>query len=700
MRKILLMLSVAFILILLPLVSAETKFNVEVKGVSAEQAPISVSVGETVPVKAYIRTADDVEDCILTATLSYRDSESKANSNVFNAYKNATYDKTLYLSIPTNEELKEITKYTVVVQLEDEDENVISSNNTQYKKTFEVIVQRKNNNLEIKDVSLPEVFDAGDEKLVAVTIENIGINAQDDVYVELSIPRLGVVSEEYAGLIPSPLYREGDENEVTVNVPVKLPSVVETGAYVMDIRVFNENVEATQTKSVEISGVSREIVMTDIWTKEIIKDIEQGTKGVYQIVLTNLGTAKQTYVVKAEGTKDWATVQIEPETVIIGKDSSQTVEVYVSPDVNVLGEKQFRVTIKNENGEFIRDIALVADIKEPGIEAIRKMDPFMTSLIGFAIVLFVVLLLFTGFKIKSEYNRRFKEAQHVIEAEVLGQEEARIKAKEEASELVSKILNKVFEADEKHTEVAKERAASRAQEVVENLREDEIEEVFDNAVNKLSNEKTADMDFDEKKETKKEIRSHVQDVLHKMTHRLNEKEVDDVVEDVAEKLRDDEIEKSGVEGTIQSLSKLRDKLGDEIQRLEVEEEEEVILPGRKRKKKSRKAKTVKRAKKSKAGKAKRTKGKKAKKARKKAKKSGKKKIKKKAKTVKSRSKALRKKTGKAGKSKAKRAKKPIKKAKKRGKKKLKQRIIKRVEKKEEPKPLEKIMTTTKTIEKY
>lgn len=552
--------------------SGPTRFEVKVNGVAETEEPVSIVAGETISVTAIFKFPYDIDDVRIKAELTYSGGKVTAKSEEFDVNANTTYTKYLSLAVPQYVELDE---EFIIISLE-EDEQTVIANGLEYKTHFEIEIQKEKNKLIIQDVTRQAFFKAGEQTLVTVVVKNIGSSSQNNVDAKLSMPQLGIVSEKSIGYIAP---ADDEDDVVTVELPLRIPSNIMKGTYTLKISVFNDKTSVEKIESVDIDGVKKEIVFTEVLLedKEIIKDIEQGKRAVYKITIINLGTKKQTYTIDVRDAKDWGTIQIDPERVTLQEDESAAIDIYVAANEDVEGEKVFTVVIKSD-GEVVDELKLVADIKKGEI---TKLDPFVLSLMVVGALFLFIILLLIGLSLRSEYKRRLKAVVAVGEAKDLGRQEA----KEEAAGIVSSIIDKVFGAKEEHLEVAKERAAGRTTRVLEKLTEPEIEEIIGKAVEKLS-----EKEVEKKSEYKRQVMGHIQDIIDKIKHRYGEKELDEVINNVTERLSEEEIEEVGVEKAVETLERLREKLGKEIEKIKLEEEEEVIGGKIKKKKKAEKQK--------------------------------------------------------------------------------------------------------------
>lgn len=692
MRKIISFITALFFLVALaamPFVSAAPTFDVKVKGIPQSEEPVSVIAGENVPIRMAVRVMEDIEDVYARAEFDYKNGKVTTLSSAFDLLENSTYvldgEKGLYLGIPQDIQLPdEGGDLFIHVQLEDDDGDVIDSEGIELQADFRVILQRETNKITIQNATMPEVFKAGEKTLVTATIKNLGTNMQSNLYGHLIVSRLGILSKEDIGS----LSEAGDDNdEAAFDMPLILPDYTESGTYTLELKVFNDDVVTRYIRTINVDGVRTGLKFTEVLPRDVIMNVEQDGRAVYRVSILNLGTETQTYDIKlADDVKDWGTVQIDPERITLEENEKKVVEIYVSPNKETLGEKVFTTTVSSDN-DVIEELKLVADVKESELK-LSTMNPFLISLIVAAILLVVIIVGMFGLRLHGEYKSRIKAVKQVYEAKDIGREQA----KEEVTGLMHDMMSMLMGAKEHEKEEIMKKTAERAAYILHPLNENEMNDVVTEVVSRL--EKKEGLEEDEEAGHKINVRAQTRNFLDEIIDKLEGREdVDDVIHGVAQKLNIEDPEKS-----ISALESLRERLGEEIEKIKAEEEEEVVkgvhgadalLKGSRKARKARKKKAVK------------------KKAGKKAKAKNRKPAKRKVKRVKGRAAAKKKKSAK---------KKKTRKAKKEKRKRIIRKRIKRTikktetitkpakpaekaEKKEKPTLAEKIITT-RTIEKY
>ena len=62
-------------------------------------------------------------------------------------------------------------------------------------------MERERHGLEILDVEKPSVAEPGRLAVVSVVVKNTGYKREDDVFVKVIVPELGIIQKEYVGIL-------------------------------------------------------------------------------------------------------------------------------------------------------------------------------------------------------------------------------------------------------------------------------------------------------------------------------------------------------------------------------------------------------------------------------------------------------------------------------------------------------------------
>jgi uncharacterized membrane protein len=378
MKQILLALVALLFLAIVPSALAMT---VNVKNIAA--GPVSVQIGEIIPITVTHAASLNMSDVVITAELAYNGRKVDVESKTIDMISGTTYTETLNLKIPTN--IKTTVpgeSYKLSVRMQDNNGNEIAS--TQYQLT----VQRVNAEVEIQKV-MTSYAKAGEPLIVTVVVKNTGSDAIDDVYAKVSIPELGsnVVAEERMGDVAS-VDTDEDKDTATKDIALRIPVDAADGTYTLKVEVYNDNddVTASTTKSIYLDGITPAEKFVEVVPTAVSQDVSQGKTATYNLRIANIGDATKTFSISVEGAEGWATSKVNPLDVTLSPESSQVVTVAITAANNALaGEHKFAVKVSSNDAA--KTISLTANVNENS----GKVDTLLISVIVLAIVLVVLI---------------------------------------------------------------------------------------------------------------------------------------------------------------------------------------------------------------------------------------------------------------------------------------------------------------------
>jgi len=381
-----------FAVLLLAILPGALAMSVDVNGVTYSGSPISVKLGETMPVAVEFYPTVDSNDTTITAEISYgHGKHMSVVSDAFYAIAGTDYKETLNIAMPTNVEVTPPGEsYTLSIAIKDGHGNLIEF------QPVPLTVQKENDLLDIQKVMAQSSVDAGKPMLVDIVVKNVGTDNQDDVYVSVEIPTLGVNAQEYVGDLYSVDNDEGKDTAV-ISVPIKIPSTALSGAYVMTIRASNGNVDVSKKVGLNVNGIAKDSETSDAIPTVTEQTVGQGKTASYEISVVNLGTSAKTYSVEISGTDGWASYSINPSAVSLQKDARSQLNVYLTAqDKATAGTHTFTATVKSSDG-WQKQFTFTANV-----EAARTVDPVLISVIVLAIILVVLIAIFVKSRSKPE----------------------------------------------------------------------------------------------------------------------------------------------------------------------------------------------------------------------------------------------------------------------------------------------------------
>ncbi len=365
--------------------------------------PISVMSGATLPVSVWFELDTDTSDVVIEAEISYgHGKKTEVSTAPLDVVTDTLYNKKLELKLRDDADLTAPGEsLTLSVTMKD------GSGRTLAVQDFELLVQRNNDNLEIQEVLGSSTAEAGKATKLTVVVKNTGADEQEDVYVRVTSPELGIDVKERAGDIES-MDDDADEDVATVDVPLRIPKEAVEGKYTLNIKVYNKNVETSATKTLWVSGAKKAADSTEVVPVVKSLDVSQGATGVYQLNLLNLGNSAQTYTLSVEGLDGWATAQVNPLSLKLNPQASQTVGVGLTVSENALvGEHSVTVKVLSD-GKEVRSVTLTANVKEQGV----KVNTMLISVVVLAVVLVVLLVLLVKLRKSDEEMTASEESYY------------------------------------------------------------------------------------------------------------------------------------------------------------------------------------------------------------------------------------------------------------------------------------------------
>ena len=250
--------------------------TVEVDGTVVGSDTISVTAGETIPVKVWFTSLVYDTDVRFEVRLEGEKVETSAMTPSFDVEEGNKYRKSISILVPY--ELKDALSDTLdlSIQIDGKDHKSELTNDITLR------VQRPSYNPDVKSITVDKSIKAGDSFPVDIVLKNIGYDNLDDVYVTASISALDVNQRSYFGDLVAlecddnaeysdPLnsdfddlpYGEGtldrkcnedDEDTVAGRLFLKLPYDAKEGVYALEVTITNDDVTTKQTVQVVVEN--------------------------------------------------------------------------------------------------------------------------------------------------------------------------------------------------------------------------------------------------------------------------------------------------------------------------------------------------------------------------------------------------------------------------------------------------------------
>jgi len=388
----------------------EVKIDGDIVTESGSNFILDVERGDELKIKVKIKYLLDesnkpssLDDVQIEAVLRGIDSRERVEdiTDVFDAKANVTYIKKL--TLPLIERIDQ-DGYKLRIRVSDR-------NNPTVEKTYELIIDTKRHDVEIRDVVLSPSTEvkAGRALLVTVRVRNRGEKDEDGVKVVVSIPGLGVSAADFI----DELEKEDDKDDQATSEEMflRIPDSAETGEYTVRVEVFFDDGDKRNVKETTIFVLGLDKVVEKpktegqtIITVAVDKQsaVQGGGEVAYPITLTNAGAGSKTYTIQADGAA-WANFRVSPSNVlVIDSGDSKAFTVFVSANNNApLGDQTFTVSV--DTGTKVQQLPLSINVQGGQTSGVSTVKRVLEVGLVVLVILLVIIGLIIGFsKLRGE----------------------------------------------------------------------------------------------------------------------------------------------------------------------------------------------------------------------------------------------------------------------------------------------------------
>ncbi len=383
--------------------------GVEIAGVQVIGGSIDLAnfAGDKVPIfvtfTADSGTGELAKDVRIKTWIS-GESQNSAVSDKFVVLAGKTYTKLVYLDVPAdlNDELDETRSLEIVVE---------SRTDTADEVSIDFTVQRESYIVEILSVDMQPQVNTGEPLVVDVVIKNRGRHTADDVFLDLTIPELGLETRTYFGDL-TPTDQGGDEPEkddaAERRAYLRIPANVEPGLYTVVLEASNDDSYDRVERRVLVVG--GELENTLVVSASQSKTFNVGEAGKYTLTLVNRGNVVKVYELVAKSQEN-LNVDLKDNLVVVPAGSSRTVEIEAKSSIR--DEYTFTVDVLTDSGTPVTQETFRANVVEgngsTGFAANTTVLLTVILAIIFVVLLVVLIVLLTR---KPETKEEFGESYY------------------------------------------------------------------------------------------------------------------------------------------------------------------------------------------------------------------------------------------------------------------------------------------------
>jgi uncharacterized membrane protein len=292
------------------------------------------------------------------------------------------YTKQLSLTVPSNIDVDD--QYTLRVRITNRNDDPVE---TQVPLEF----TGRRHDVVLEDVVFHPgtTVQAGRSLLTVVRLDNQGDEDQDDIKIQVSLPKLGITDVDFMDEL------ESDERKSSEELFVRIPECTAPGEYTA--RVDVEYDERTRTVSDEFlitvlenprckQAEDRTVITVGPESQNIVAG---GAEAIFPVALTNAGSNSRTYTISAN-TGTWASSRVSSSVLVVGAGETKVASVYVAANSDAPQGKQLVNLAVRSGDKTLKEVALTANVVEANNDGSVKRG------LEIGLVVLVVLLVIVG----------------------------------------------------------------------------------------------------------------------------------------------------------------------------------------------------------------------------------------------------------------------------------------------------------------
>jgi len=356
-------------------------YTVEVNNIDAYLNNVSVIAGDKIRVEIYFNSLVDDSDVTIEVEIEGEKVKFNEMTAPFDVESGFAYRKILTVEVPY--ELKDQVSDLVQLNIE-----IDGKNHKSNLETIKLNVQRPSYNAMIKSVTTPSSIEAGKTFPIEFVLKNMGYNDLDDVYVEVSIPKLGISQgPKWVGDLVKIEDCDGDcnkEDTISGQLSLEIPFGVKEGIYELEFTVYNDDTESTKVKQIVIKNdFPNEVIATSTE-----KNVAVGEQTAFTLLLVNPTDKVRVYtiVVKSENGVD---VDFSETMVAVSAGDSKTVSFSV--EASEEGNHEFTVNVF-ANGDLVDSVEYTLNARGKAVNSTVILSIILAIIFLVLLVVLIVLL--------------------------------------------------------------------------------------------------------------------------------------------------------------------------------------------------------------------------------------------------------------------------------------------------------------------
>jgi uncharacterized membrane protein len=338
--------------------------------------------GETIPIKVLFTASTEAEDVRVKVEISSGNEEYSNSYFIGNVINDSKVYRTGVMSLKIPSRLEDLSEDTWVRV------SITADGLETYFREYKVGIQR--NSYELRILSLDYDLDAsaGSTIPVMVVIKNTGFQNNDDVYLTVAVPELGISSRAYLeDLVAVEDCSDGCDRRDSVSkiLNLRIPSDAEEGIYDLTVTVYNADTRTVEKGVLKVSApsASSNLVAT---SKE--QDLKAGETKDYDLVIVNSEDSIKVYTISVVSS---SSLEVSvPSVVTVAPQSAYTVPITVKAKNDAeTGSYTFNVVVDGKQTSFVANV-VKSNVSSIGIVVLT----IFLAIVFVALLVLLIVLLF------------------------------------------------------------------------------------------------------------------------------------------------------------------------------------------------------------------------------------------------------------------------------------------------------------------
>ena len=334
-------------------------------------------VSETVPVKVTFTSDINATDARIKVRMEGHRDDVASSTRRLTLVEGGTYTELLNLKLPSD--LKEtLEDYTLYVE--------VSSAVDRTEADFNIQMQRESYELKVLSVDYNLDVSAGSSAPVMIVVKNTGYQNNDDVYVTVAVPELGISARAYLEDLIAVESCDDDcdrRDSVSKILNLNIPENAATGIYDMTVTVYNSDSRTVEKRVLIVSAPDTSALVATTRNQ----DLSAGETKTYDLVIVNSDDNIKVYTITSSSSS--ALEVSVPSMVTVAPQTAYTVPVTVTAKSTAdTGSYTFTVTVNNQQTSFVANV--VKGNNSVGIVALTVI----LAIIFVALLVLLIVLLF------------------------------------------------------------------------------------------------------------------------------------------------------------------------------------------------------------------------------------------------------------------------------------------------------------------